>query len=236
MNINQKQRVSDHRGIAISGVNLAIVFLVIAVMSVTAQKAADERLLEAEQRLTDLGYWVLNVDGVSDASTRHSITAFQKVQRLKRTGVLTTAVLDALRVAERPVPKFATGEAHVEIDITRQVLFFVDAGDVVTHVLPVSTGNEKKYIEQGRWQVAHTPRGDFKILRKINGVRNAPLGALYYPNYFYGGVAIHGSNSIPAQPASHGCVRIPRFADKAFSKMVSVGMAVFVYDNAVETQ
>jgi lipoprotein-anchoring transpeptidase ErfK/SrfK len=96
--------------------------------------------------------------------------------------------------------------------------------------LPVSSGNEQKYFDEGKWQIAHTPRGTFKIERKIKGLRRASLGNLYNPNYFVNGVAIHGSASIPVFPASHGCVRIPRFADKAFSEMVWIGMSVYVYD------
>ena len=70
---------------------------------------------------------------------------------------------------------------------------------------------------------AYTPRGTFKIQRQIKGIRKAALGTIYYPSYFNGGIAIHGSNSIP-EAASHGCARIPRFADKQFADMVKVGM------------
>ena len=187
-------------------------------------------LLEVERLLSDLGYWISKVDGVTDASTRHAITAFQKVEGRKRTGTLSAADLEALRFARRPEAKFQTGAAHIEIDISRQVLFLTDNSGTVVRILPVSSGNEKRYFDQGKWQVAHTPRGHFQIRRKINGVRKSTLGNLYFPNYFYGGVAIHGSNSIPPYPASHGCVRIPRFADRAFSRMVPVGMEVIVYD------
>ena len=31
---------------------------------------------------------------------------------------------------------------------------------------------------------------------------------MYRPNYFYGGYAVHGMTSVPAYPASHGCVRM----------------------------
>ena len=34
------------------------------------------------------------------------------------------------------------------------------------------------------------------------------LGEIYRPKYFSGGAAVHGSNSIPDYPASHGCVRV----------------------------
>ena len=187
-------------------------------------------MIEIEALLSNLGYWIIKVDGKADASTRHAIMAFQKVEGRRRTGVLRPADLVALRSAKKPEPKYQTGATHVEVDITRQVLFFVDEAGAVTRILPVSTGNEKTYFDQGRWQIAHTPRGRFRIEWKFNGVRKAPLGDLYYPNYFVGGVAIHGSNSIPAYPASHGCVRIPRFADRTFFAMTKVGMEVFVYD------
>ncbi len=194
------------------------------------QVAQGRDIFEVETLLSNLGYWIVKVDGVSDASTRHAIMAFQKVEGRKRTGSLNAADMELLRSVQRPEARFLTGSVHVEIDLTRQVLFLVaDSGDV-THILPVSSGNEKRYFDQGRWQIAHTPRGNFEITRKINGVRKASLGNLYYPNYFVGGVAIHGSNSVPSYPASHGCVRIPRFADRAFSGMVNVGTMVFVYD------
>jgi lipoprotein-anchoring transpeptidase ErfK/SrfK len=185
---------------------------------------------EIETLLSKLGYWIVKVDSRADASTRHAITAFQKVEGRKRTGVLSSRDLEALRSAESPKARFQTEAAHVEIDLTRQVLFLTDDAGNIVRILPVSSGNEKKYFDQGKWQVAHTPLGHFQIQRKVNGVRKASLGNLYYPNYFYGGVAIHGSNSVPSYPASHGCVRIPRFADRAFSRMVRVGTEVFVYD------
>lgn len=192
-----------------------------------AEKAA--RTQEAETLLANLGYWITKVDGKSDDSTRQGILAFQKVEGLKRTGVLDDKVLQAMRTATRPLPKHI-GPAHVEIDISRQVIFLVnDAGEVTT-VLATSTGSGERYFSEGKWQTAYTPRGNFKIQRQIKGTRKAPLGELYNPSYFNGGIAIHGSNSIPATAASHGCARIPRFADKQFVEMVSVGMPVYVYD------
>lgn len=180
--------------------------------------------------MSSLGYWILKVDGIADSSTKHAIIAFQKVEGIKQTGVLNVGVMEALAFASRPTGRFSTGEFHIEIDITRQILYLIDESDVVFRILPVSTGNEKWYFDDGKWQIAHTPRGAFKIERQVKGIRRASLGTLYYPNYFYGGVAIHGSNSVPTTPASHGCVRIPRFAAKAFSELVQVGMDVFVYD------
>jgi peptidoglycan hydrolase-like protein with peptidoglycan-binding domain len=194
-----------------------------------AEAAKAARIQEAESILSNLGYWITKVDGKSDDSTRQGIIAFQKVEGLKRTGVLDESVLRAIRLADRPVAKHG-GAAHVEIDISRQVIFLVDDAGQVTKVLSTSTGNGERYFSEGKWQKAYTPRGTFKIQRQIRGTRVAPLGSIYNPSYFNGGIAIHGSNSIPVVAASHGCARIPRFADKQFVDMVKVGMPVYVYD------
>lgn len=189
----------------------------------------DELVLGVEERLSDLGYWIVKVDGLSDNSTRQAILAFQKVEGLRRTGQITIELLAALKDASRPRGRYSTDGRHIEIDISRQVLFIIDGSDVY-RVLPISSGNERPYVEKGKRRIAHTPRGAFRIERQIKGIRRAPLGTLYFPNYFTDGVAIHGSDSVPATPASHGCVRIPRFAEREFSSMVHIGTAVYVYD------
>ena len=205
---------------------------VLATFSVLAPAAFGQKMstLDIEQRLNDLGYWITKVDGKSDDSTRQAIIAFQKVEGRKRTGVLSAADTALLQNASRPTPKYASGPAHVEVDIGRQVLLYVGDDGVVQKVISVSTGSEKKYFDENEWQVAHTTRGNFKVQWKYNGVRKASLGDLYYPSYFNGGIAVHGSPSIPPFPASHGCVRIPMFADKALYKMMPVGTPVHVYD------
>ena len=196
--------------------------------SAAAQLARAE-VVEAEQRLADLGYWAGEADGVWNSLSRHALTAFQKVEGRERTGRLTKDELQALRGASRP-PPLEGAPAHVEIDIARQVLFVVDDAGIVVKIIPVSTGNEGRYLDHGQWHIAHTPRGRFTVERKINGWRRSTLGLLYYPNYISEGVAIHGSPSVPAQPASHGCIRIPMLAAKEFSEMTPVGTVVIVHD------
>jgi len=184
--------------------------------------------LETEQRLSDLGYWTGPIDGNLDTGSRHALIAFQKVEGRERTGRLTRDELQVLRAATRPLPR-DTGYAHVEIDISRQVLFMVDASGSVTHVLPVCTGNENFYVDHGQVHRAHTPTGRFKVLRKTPGWRLSSLGLLYYPNYIQEGIAIHGSLAVAVYPASHGCIRIPMFAAKALSQITPIGIEVVVY-------
>ncbi|MEP7341706.1 MAG: L,D-transpeptidase family protein [Acidobacteriota bacterium] len=190
-----------------------------------------EEVSEARRRLTELGYWV-NADGaVDEASLRHALIAFQKVESRPRTGVLTTDELQALRAGQRPTPR-ETGYPHVEIDLCRQVLFLVESGDVPLRILPVSTGSGQCFTEGGRTRRAVTPTGRFTIKRKIKGWRKSPLGLLYYPNYVYDGVAIHGNPSVPPQPASHGCIRIPMFAAQEFSELAVTGMVVIIFNSS----
>jgi len=195
-----------------------------------AQEVSKEEILAAEERLSNLGYWTGAVDGTLDAGSRHALIAFQKVEGRQRTGKLTRAELQALLSANRPLPKYS-GFAHVEIDLNRQVLFIVDTTGTITHILPVCTGNEKNYMDHGEIHRAHTPRGRFKVLRKIAGWRLSSLGLLYYPNYICNGIAIHGSLAMAVYPASHGCIRVPMFASKELSELTPVGTEVIVYDD-----
>jgi peptidoglycan hydrolase-like protein with peptidoglycan-binding domain len=169
------------------------------------------------------------VDGVFSSSTRHGLIAFQKVEGLKRSGIVDSATTERLASAAPPAPKYTTPADHLEVDIARQVVFVVRGGGVAW-VLPTSTGNNKLFTSEGWTRRAVTPNGVFKINRKINGMRISPLGELYKPSYFNGGIAFHGNPSVPTGPASHGCVRLPMpFATWFFESASPIGQTVYVY-------
>jgi hypothetical protein len=121
------------------------------------------------------------------------------------------------------------GYEHVEVDLDRQVLLIIDDEGGV-RVLPVSTGSGKPFMDDGQMSVAYTPRGRFVVYDKTVGWERPPFQSMYYPSYISGGVAIHGYRSVPTQPASHGCIRIPMFAARELSKLMEVGTIVLVYD------
>jgi hypothetical protein len=188
---------------------------------------------QAEQALKDLGYWTGPVDGVWDEATRHALVAFQKVERARATGTLTRAEWNALSVAATPRPK-QKGPAHIEVDLARQVLFLVDDDGRVGNILPVSSGNGKKF-KAGSWiGDAVTPCGRFEVFSRVSGWRTSALGEMHNPLYIVGGIAIHGSLSVPAKPASHGCIRIPMFASERLHRLVPRNMPVLVYGCAEE--
>ncbi|MEW6154005.1 MAG: L,D-transpeptidase family protein [Actinomycetota bacterium] len=191
-----------------------------------------ESVRQMQQQLADLGYDIGPIDGLAGTRTYYTILAFQRVEGLARTGEDSPALREALAGASRPGPVVPWGEAdRVEIDLDRQVLFLYQGGSLA-RILPVSTGNGVAYCENGMCGDAITPTGSFRIGRKALGLEVSPLGQLWSPSYFYGGIAIHGSPSIPASPASHGCVRIPMYSHESFFAQTPTGMAVYVVGDA----
>ena len=190
--------------------------------------ASSPEIQALEQRLSELRYDPGKVDGVFDATTGHAVMAFQKVQGLARSGRATPETMSALSTARVPDAMLPGGGAQrVEIDLRRQVLFLWQANSLV-RILPVSTGTGKRYCVDGSCARAVTPGGSFRVGRKILGLRVSRLGKLYNPLYFNGGIAIHGSTSVPGQPASHGCVRIPMSSSLWFFHTVGPGTPVYV--------
>jgi peptidoglycan hydrolase-like protein with peptidoglycan-binding domain len=181
-----------------------------------------------EQKLADLKFDTGKVDGSFDAATGHAVMAFQKAFGLERSGKAGPELLDRIAKSGEPEPMLPAGGANrVEIDLKKQVLQLYKGGALV-RVLSVSTGNEKRYCVEGECDVAVTPGGSFKVNRRIRGVRVSRLGELFNPLYFNGGIAMHGSPSVPAYPASHGCVRIPMNSSLWLFDNVPNGTPVYV--------
>jgi lipoprotein-anchoring transpeptidase ErfK/SrfK len=187
-----------------------------------AATPAAPTLLQVEQKLSDLRIDPGTVDGISDDDTSRAILAFQKVNGLDRTGQLTDALAaQIMATTTPPAPMVANGEpSRVEVSLARQVLFLYENGSL-TKILPVATGTSK----------TPTPTGTFHIYRFDSGWHTSSLGRLYNAEYFVGGYAIHGSTSVPAQPASHGCIRISMSAAEWFPDHVHNGMQVIVLPN-----
>jgi lipoprotein-anchoring transpeptidase ErfK/SrfK len=204
--------------------------------STTAARAASlnaslPTVRKLQERLAELGYDVGTPDGNWGARTTYSLMAFQKVEGLSVDGQDGPQTQAALATASPPGPMVPGGAPNrIEIDVARQVLFHWVNGSLA-RILPVSTGNNESYCVDGECSVAVTPGGSFRIGRKAVGLEVAPLGELWWPMYFNGGIAIHGSPSVPAYPASHGCIRIPMYAAPTFYNEVPAGTRVHVLNS-----
>ena len=198
--------------------------------------AKGPEVLALQQRLDALKYWVGTPNGVYSQDTVYAVTAFQKVTGMARTGRATDDVLAAMEKAPTPAPLVAGAEpTRVEVDLPRQVLFLYE-GNGLSKILPVSTGNMERFCSEGYCRIAGTPTGAFKVYRQDSGWNEGPLGSLYNAQFIVGGIAIHGSNSVPAQPASHGCIRIPMTLGEYFQTLASIGDQVFVFDGVEEPE
>ncbi len=196
-----------------------------------SSNAAIPSVLKLQERLAELGYDIGTPDGKWGARTTYSLMAFQKVEGLSVDGQDGPQTQAALATASPPGPMLPGGSpTRIEIDVARQVLFHWVGGSLA-RILPVSTGNNEHYCVDGECSVAVTPGGSFRIGRKAAGLEVAPLGELWWPMYFNGGIAIHGSPSVPAYPASHGCIRIPMYAAPTFYNEVPAGTRVHVLNS-----
>jgi lipoprotein-anchoring transpeptidase ErfK/SrfK len=185
-----------------------------------------------EARLGALRFSPGAADGTFDRQLALAVMAFQKQQDLPRTGRADQATLTRLATAPLGTPLVATGEpTRVEIDLPHQIAQFWKDGRLL-RVLAVSTGSGAHYCapkdKGGACDIAITPGGAFRADRKIRDVRVSALGTLYDPVYFYGGIAIHGSPSIPPTAASHGCVRVAMWESQWVYDNVAVGDPVYV--------
>jgi lipoprotein-anchoring transpeptidase ErfK/SrfK len=188
-------------------------------------------VMTLQRRLIALHYFdVGSADGVFGQNTYHSVIAFQKVQGLTRDGVVGPATWAKLAKPYVPAARYRLATASLEVNLAKQVIYYVSGG-TIKRIIDASTGSGAWYYSQGRWARAITPTGRFRIYSRYNGWQAGPLGSLYRPNYFYGGYAVHGMTSVPAYPASHGCVRmtVPTM-DRMWSSLW-VGMPVAIYSS-----
>lgn len=194
-----------------------------------------------QTRLFELGFWLGGNDGDFGLTTKQAVMAFQKYMGFEASGSVDQRTADALTTMTlRPIARANAGTL-VEVDKGKQLLFFVVDGRT-EWILNTSTGNGKEYTEEDKntpgeviTGVSLTPSGLHGVNReRPDGWWEGDLGKIYRPKYFVGGVAVHGSNSIPNYPASHGCVRVsvPAMDWIWDSGIMPMHIPVWVHDGA----
>ncbi|SRR5580765_1664477 len=194
-------------------------------LSIGARGAAVTTL---QTRLVAAKYWLGTVDGSFGPVTQQAVYAIQKAGGLKRDGVCGSTTWALVNAGHQVAYGHSAGD-RIEIDKSQQVLKIIVGGKLVW-ALNTSTGGDYKYTYGGQTYTAHTPTGSYKVWYVYNGMQHGRLGDLYRPRYFNGGIAVHGSGSIPPYPASHGCCRVSNAAmDMIWAKnYMPMGRKVYV--------
>ena len=186
-------------------------------------------VLRLQRDLSRLGFWLGTPDGVFGDETQQAVYALQHAADISADGVVGRVTKAVLERGTRPRARTTAGNA-LEVDVQHQLLLLVVGGRVQA-VVHVSTGGEYVYADGGVTSRATTPRGRFRIERKVDGWDHSRLGWLWRPAYFVGGYALHGYVDVPPYPASHGCVRVGMAAMNWLWRIdaVKVGQRVWVY-------
>jgi len=200
-------RVSEPRG------SRTVHLFVVAPQASHGSRGTGVRALQS--RLRRLGY-LTPVDGYFGDRTGRAVLAFRKVNGYARTQSASSAVFRRLaRGGGGYRLRYPGAAKHVEFDWSRQVLVLA-RGARPARILSASSGKP----------TTPTVFGTFHFYSKTPGFNSH---GMYYSNYFIGGYAVHGFDSVPNYPASHGCIRIP--IPDAFSvyRWIDLGDPIYVY-------
>jgi peptidoglycan hydrolase-like protein with peptidoglycan-binding domain len=219
---------------------------------------AGDDVKKVQQRLTDLGFAPGPIDGVFGSGTQQAVWAYEKLilktPRAEATGRVSNEMWQVMqdRITIPPRRPTNIGSTHVEIYVPEEVLV-VFKSDVPALIAHISTGEQnpdgtpKKWCDTLTYDTgpngepltepvtkeecadAKTPGGIFRFTRRYDGKRTGPLGGMMNPVYFNYGIAVHGADNVPLEPASHGCVRLNQTIAKTFPSMVAKGDLVYVW-------
>lgn len=210
-----------------------------------------------QQRLTDLAFAPGPVDGAFGSGTQQAVWAFEKLvlrtPRSEATGRVTDEMWQVMQDKIEILPRRSEpGRTHMEVYLPEQVAVVFDNNKpiLITHIssgklnpdgtpevwcqlLKYDTdGKGNKVdppIERDECGNSYTPGGVFKFYRRYEGKRVSALGGMTNPVYFNFGIAVHGAESIPLEPASHGCIRINQTIAAYFPSLVKNGDRVYVW-------
>jgi hypothetical protein len=146
-----------------------------------------------KKAMRKMGY-IANDGRCFGGKTARGVLAYRKVNEMTR----------SMRAGAGLVKKAFSGKGgyevrhpgageHLEAPLSKQVLVFAK-GDKPFAIYPISSGKSS----------TPTVTGHYEFLRTEPGYNSH---GMYYSWYFYGGYAVHGYNSVPDYPASHGCLR-----------------------------
>jgi hypothetical protein len=168
-----------------------------------------------KKAMRKMGY-IANDGRCFGGKTARGVLAYRKVNGMSRSMRAGTGLVEKAFSGKGGyrVRHPGAGE-HVEAPLSKQVLVFAK-GDKPFAIYPISSG---KYSTP-------TVTGHFEFIRTEPGYNSH---GMYYSWYFYGGYAVHGYNSVPDYPASHGCLRTFISDQPEIYNRIFLGEDIFIW-------
>jgi hypothetical protein len=168
-----------------------------------------------KKAMREMGY-IANDGRCFGGKTGRGVLAYRKVNDMTR----------SMRAGAGLVKKAFSGKGgyavrhpgagdHLEAPLSKQVLVFTK-GDKPYAIYPISSGKSS----------TPTVTGHFEMIRTEPGYNSH---GMYYSWYFYGGYAVHGYNSVPDYPASHGCLRTFIADQPEIYERIFYGQDIFIW-------
>ena len=181
--------------------------------------AKGAHVLLLQRALARLAYAV-PVTGYFDDATARAVLAYRKANSMDRTGYAGSDVYAKIFRGQGAYklryPKAGKKGKHVEYDWSRQVLVLAKGGRPY-----------RIYHSSSGAPATPTVFGKFAFYLQTPGT-NAK--GMVDSSYFIRGYAIHGYASVPAYPASHGCLRVPVPNARQIFNWVDIGDPIYVYE------
>ncbi|HYP55013.1 MAG TPA: L,D-transpeptidase [Solirubrobacterales bacterium] len=172
-------------------------------------------VLAFKKAMRKMGY-VANSGSCFGGKTARGVLAYRKVNGMAR----------SMRAGKGLVKRVFAGRGgyrvrhpgagrHVEAPLSKQVLVFAK-DDKPYAIYPISSGKSS----------TPTVTGHFRFIRTEPGYNSH---GMYYSWYFYGGYAVHGYESVPDYPASHGCLRTFIADQPEIYNRIEFGESIFIW-------
>lgn len=168
-----------------------------------------------KKAMRKMGY-IANSGKCFGGKTARGVLAYRKVNGMAR----------SMRAGAGLVKKAFSGKGgyevrhpgagdHLEAPLSKQVLVFAK-GDEPYAIYPISSGKSS----------TPTVTGHYEMIRTEPGYNSH---GMYYSWYFYGGYAVHGYESVPDYPASHGCLRTFIADQPEIYNRIFYGQDIFIW-------
>ena len=172
-------------------------------------------VLGFKRAMRKMGY-IANDGRCFGGKTARGVLAYRKVNDMTRSSRAGAGLVKAVFAGKGAYkvrhPKAGT---HVEAPLSKQVLVFAKGKRPVA-IYPISSGKSS----------TPTVTGHFEFIRTEPGYNSH---GMYYSFYFYGGYAVHGYESVPDYPASHGCLRTFIADQPEVYERIKFGEDIFIW-------